>query len=62
MKKLTLAAALVASMAGMTTAHAYQSEVGADYTYFDVDGGDSVNSFGVDAKYYYNPVTDSNAP
>ena len=62
MKKLTLAAALVASMAGMTTAHAYQSEVGADYTYFDVDGGDSVNSFGVDAKYYFNPVTDSNAP
>ncbi len=62
MKKLTLAAALVASMAGMTAAHAYQSEVGADYTYTDNDNDDSVNTFGVDAKYYFNPVTDSNAP
>ena len=62
MKKLTLAAALVASMAGMTAAHAYQSEVGGDYTYTDKDNGDSTNTFGVDAKYYFNPVTDSNAP
>ena len=62
MNKLTLAAALVASMTGMTAAHAYQMEAGADYTYFDVDNGDSVNGFGVDATYYFNPVTDSNAP
>ncbi len=62
MNKLTLAAALVASMTGMTAAHAYQVEAGADYTYFDVDKGDSVNNFGVDATYYFNPVTDNNAP
>lgn len=62
MNKLTLAAALVASMTGMTAAHAYQMEAGADYTYFDVDNGDSVNAFGLDATYYFNPVTDNNAP
>lgn len=62
MNKLTLAAALVASMTGMTAAHAYQSEVGAGYIYTDNDNADSENAFGVNAKYYFNPVTDSNAP
>lgn len=62
MKKLTLAAALVASMAGMTAAHAYQSEVGADYNYVDYDNGASGDQFGIDATYYFNPVTDSNVP
>ena len=59
MKKLALATALLASM---SAANAYQTEVGADYTYFDVDNGDSVNNFGADATYYFNPVTDNNAP
>lgn len=59
MKKLALAAALLATM---SAANAYQTEVGADYTYFDNDNGDSTNAFGADATYYFNPVTDNNAP
>ena len=59
MKKLALAAALLATM---SAANAYQTEVGGDYVYTDNDNSDSVNTFGVDATYYFNPVTDNNAP
>ncbi|XID74815.1 putative porin [Alkanindiges sp. WGS2144] len=61
MKKLTLAAALLASL-GMTAAHAYQTEVGADYNYIDYDNGGSGDQFGIDGTYYFNPVTDNNVP
>lgn len=59
MKKLALAALIMSTMGA---AHAYQTEVGADYTYYDVDKGDAVNLFGVDGTYYFNPVKDNNAP
>lgn len=59
MKKLALAAALLATM---SAANAYQTEVGADYNYVDYDQGSSGDQFGIDGKYYFNPVTDNNAP
>lgn len=36
-------------------ANAYQTEVGTMYEFTDMDGGE-VNSFGINGKYYFNPV------
>ena len=62
MKKLTLAAAIVASIFAINTAQAYQGEVGATLNYVDPDKGDSGTGFGVDGKYYFTPVQEKNGP
>jgi hypothetical protein len=62
MKKLAIASALLSALAVTGTAHAYQAEVGGSYNYLDPDHGNSVNKFGVDGTYYFNPVQTRNAP
>ncbi|MEQ1343269.1 putative porin [Acinetobacter seifertii] len=42
-------------------ANAYQTEVGTMYEFTDMDGGE-VNSFGINGKYYFNPVETKNYP
>ena len=58
MKKLALAAALLASM---SAANAYQTEVGASYENTDFDAGD-LDTFAIGGKYYFNPVSNSTGP
>jgi hypothetical protein len=59
MKKLALATALLATM---SAANAYQTELGAGYSYIDPDNGSSADGYQLDATYYFNPVTDNNVP
>lgn len=58
MKKLFLAAALLASM---SAANAYQTEVNASYENTDLDEND-VDTFGIAGTYYIKPVNVGNAP
>ena len=58
-KKIALATALIASLG---TAHAYQAEVGGTIAYVDPDHGDSTVGFGLDGKYFFNPVQVKNHP
>lgn len=62
MKKLVIASALLSALAISGTANAYQAEVGASAGLIDPDNGSSSGSFGVDGKYYFNPVQTRNAP
>ena len=62
MKKLTLASALLSSLALVGTAHAYPAEVGGSLDYLDPDNSSSVTKFGVDGTYYFNPVQTRNSP
>ena len=62
MKKLVIASALLSALAITGTANAYQAEVGASAGLIDPDNGSSSGSFGVDGKYYFNPVQTRNAP
>lgn len=62
MKKLAIASALLSALAITGTANAYQAEVGASAGLIDPDNGSSSGSFGVDGKYYFNPVQTRNAP
>ena len=58
-KKLALATAL---LAGLGTAHAYQTEVGASIDIIDQDQGGSDVGFAIDGTYYFNPVQVKNSP
>ena len=62
MKKLAIASALLSALAVTGTANAYQAEVGASAGYVDPDNGSSGSEFGVNGKYYFNPVQTRNAP
>lgn len=64
MKKLTLATALIATTASFVAlnANAYQAEVGGNYSYLDPDRGDSISQFGVNGKYYFEPVQTKDSP
>lgn len=64
MKKLSLATALLAATATFATvnANAYQAEVGGNIQVIDVDQGDTATGFGVDGKYYFNPVQTKGGP
>ncbi|WP_168393899.1 putative porin [Acinetobacter indicus] len=59
LKKLALATAL---LAGLGTAHAYQTEVGASIDIIDQDQGGSDVGFAIDGTYYFNPVQVKNYP
>lgn len=70
MKKLAIASALLATLAAVNVAHAYQTEVNVGYESTD---SDSVNVLGTDAelsadaitlngRYYLAPVNTRNAP
>lgn len=59
MKKLFLAAALLASM---TAANAYQSEVNASYENTDIDELGDVDTFTLGSTYYFNPVGKTTGP
>lgn len=59
MKKLALAAALLATM---SAANAYQTEVGATYENTDYDDLGDLDLFSINGKYYLNPVNNSSAP
>lgn len=63
MKKLAIASALLSAIAMTgTAAHAYQAEIGASAGVIDPDFGGTSGSFGVDGKYYFNPVQTRNSP
>ncbi|PJI34853.1 putative porin [Acinetobacter pseudolwoffii] len=59
LKKLALATAL---LAGLGTAHAYQTEVGASIDLIDRDQGGSDVGFAIDGTYYFNSVQVKNSP
>ena len=60
MKKILVAAALLASM---TAANAYQYEVNASYENTDIDDLDSdIDTFNISGKYYFAPVATTTAP
>lgn len=59
LKKLALATAL---LAGLGTAHAYQTEVGASIDLLDHDQGGSDVGFAIDGTYYFNSVQVKNSP
>lgn len=54
MKKSKFLFALVTTVCAFN-ANAYQTEVGTMYEFTDMDGGEN-NSFGINGKYYFNPV------
>lgn len=62
MQKQTIATALLAGLFCMSSAQAYQAEVGVSGNYFDYDDIDAANSFGVDGTYYFTPVQVKNNP
>lgn len=62
MKKTLIATALLTGLALTGAAHAYQAEVGGSYNYIDPDEGKGVSQFGVNGKYYFNPVQVRNSP
>ena len=60
MKKILVAAALLASM---TAANAYQYEVNASYENTDIDDLNSdIDTFNISGKYYFAPVATTTAP
>ena len=56
MKKLAIASALLASLAAVNVAHAYQTEVNAGLSVVDVDGGDQTTAVALGGTYYFAPV------
>jgi len=56
MKKLALASALLATLATVNVAQAYQTEVGAGVSVVDVDGGDQTTAVTAGGTYYFAPV------
>lgn len=60
MNKSNFLLALVTTICAFN-ANAYQTEVGTMYEFTDMDGGE-VNSFGINGKYYCNPVETKNYP
>lgn len=60
MNKSNFLLALVTTICAFN-ANAYQTEVGTMYEFTDMDGGE-VNSFGINGKYYFNPVETKNYP
>ena len=60
MKKILVAAALLASM---TAANAYQYEVNASYESTDIDDSNTdVDAYAIGGKYYFAPVANSTGP
>lgn len=59
LKKIALATAL---FAGLGNAYAYQAEVGGTIAYVDPDHADADFGFGLDGKYFFNPVEVKNYP
>ena len=60
-KKLALATAL---LAGLSTAHAYQAEIGGSLLVIDPDyeNADTSTGFALDGTFYFNPVQVKNSP
>lgn len=58
-KKLALATAL---LAGLTTAHAYQAEIGGSLSVIDPDHADTSTGFALDGTFYFNPVQVKDSP
>lgn len=58
-KKLALATAL---LAGLSTAHAYQAEIGGSLFVIDPDHADTSTGFALDGTFYFNPVQVKNSP
>ena len=54
MKKSNILFAIITATCAFN-ANAYQTEVGTMYEFTDMDGGEN-NSFGINGKYYFNPV------
>ncbi|MDA3559022.1 putative porin [Acinetobacter sp. AOR15_HL] len=54
MKKSNILFAILTATCAFN-ANAYQTEVGTMYEFTDMDGGEN-NSFGINGKYYFNPV------
>lgn len=54
MKKSNILLAILTAACAFN-ANAYQTEVGTMYEFTDMDGGEN-NSFGINGKYYFNPV------
>lgn len=59
LKKLALATAL---LAGLGTAHAYQTEVNVGYENTDIDNVGDLDTFFINGKYYLNAVQVKNSP
>ncbi|GGY80794.1 membrane protein [Cellvibrio zantedeschiae] len=63
MKLKLIFGALVLATSGFSIADAYQAEVGANASRWDLDGiNSSINSYQVDGKYYFNQVKTDNLP
>ncbi len=62
MKKLAIVSALLATLAGVNVAHAYQTEVNAGISVIDVDGGDQTTAIAAGGTYYLAPVDVKNYP
>lgn len=62
MKKLAIVSALLATLAGVNVAHAYQYEVGAGISRTDPDTGKATNDLTVEGTYYLAPVDVKNYP
>lgn len=62
MKKLALASALLATLASVNVAHAYQTEVNAGLSVIDVDGGDQTTAISAGGTYYFAPVNVKDYP
>ena len=63
MKKLAIVSALLATLAGVNVAHAYQAEANVGYESTDFDDADgNVDAISLSGKYYLAPVNTRNAP
>ena len=62
MKKLAIVSALLATLAGVNVAQAYQYEVGAGVSRNDPDTGKSTNDLKVEGTYYLAPVDTKDYP
>jgi hypothetical protein len=60
MKKSNILFAILTATCAFN-ANAYQTEVGTMYEFTDMDGGEN-NSFGINGKYYFNPVETKTFP
>lgn len=63
MKKLAIASALLATLAAVNVAHAYQTEANVGYEKTDIDDTDiSPTAITLNGKYYLAPVNTRSAP
>ena len=62
MKKLAIVSALLATLAGVNVAQAYQYEVGAGISRTDPDTGKATNDLTVEGTYYLAPVDTKDYP